>query len=224
MDLNRHRLATSGTEPRPSGSAFPDERGAAVLECALCALLMAPLLLGLAGVGLALVRDIQVNQVARDAGHMFAMGIDFSPTQTVNRNLLLRISRSLGITENSPSKAIILTKVQFVTELDCDKCTNVGRYAISKRVVLGDSANIKSSFGEPQQPDSSGDVPPDVILKNAADCVAPFTPALANLWQTQWTRNKQNGQVAYIAEVVVRSSDLAWTGFAGPYTKATAIF
>ena len=191
---------------------------------------MAPLLLGVTGVGLALVRDIQVQQVARDAGHMYAQGIDFSPVQTGNRNLLMRIARSLGITETSPSKAIILTTVRFVTSIDCkaggysNGCANQGSYAISKRVVLGDSVNIKSAFGQPPAMDSSGNVQQSVILNDARDRVDPFSPAIAALWQAQWTANQQNGQLAYVSEVIVTSSDLAWTGFAGSYTTAAAIF
>ena len=63
-----------------------NEKGNAYLEFVLVAsFFFVPIILGMITVGIAVVRNFQVNQLTRDVGHMMAGGVDFS--QQSNQNL-----------------------------------------------------------------------------------------------------------------------------------------
>lgn len=54
------------------------QRGASVIEFAFITFTLVPLLIGAGVVGVNLVRTLETEQLARDAGHMYARNIDFS--------------------------------------------------------------------------------------------------------------------------------------------------
>lgn len=203
------------------------ESGSSLIEFALCCLVMMPLFMGTCGVGLALIRQIMVSQVSRDAARMYAKGIDFSTSQSANRLLITRIAKGLGITQTSPGKVVIWTGVTYITKSDCQaaslndaQCTNLNRCVMTKRIRLGDG-NLPSELGEPVQVDAAtGAINRNSYLTNTANRTAYFPPAIAQFWSNQ----NQSGLVAYVAEVRVASTDLQWTGFAGQYTTALSLF
>src|SRR5579875_3756617 len=84
-----------------------NERGTAVVEFAFCfALFWVPLFLGSIVIGFNLIRAVQVTQVCRDAGHMYAGGIDFS--QSTYQNLFVSLAIGLNMSTNGGNGVEIL--------------------------------------------------------------------------------------------------------------------
>ena len=65
------------------------------MEFCLISVVWVPLLLGTVSLGFDLIRAIQVSQVCRDAGHMWAYGVDFRQTQ--NQGLLANLAKPLNV-------------------------------------------------------------------------------------------------------------------------------
>src|ERR1035438_3479413 len=80
------------------------QKGSLFVEFVLVvALVMVPLLLGTMVVGFNLIRSIQVNQINRDAGHMFARGVDFSSDSNgqIDRSILFQMAPRLQVTTSA---------------------------------------------------------------------------------------------------------------------------
>jgi hypothetical protein len=115
------------------------EEGSSVLEFALIStFLFIPLLLVIATVGLSILESIHVVELNRDAGHMFARGVDFS--QSANVNLLLELAGGLNITSNSGDGVIILSEI--------DASSN-GQAVCSRQLVVGNGSLHASDFATP---------------------------------------------------------------------------
>src|SRR5580658_1461175 len=88
-------------------------RGGATVEFSLVLLVLIPLLLGAGVVGVNMVRTLQTIQLARDAGHMYARGVDFS--QPGNQTILLQIGQSVGLATGSSGSAVVtLSSLTYV--------------------------------------------------------------------------------------------------------------
>src|SRR5215475_1405592 len=100
------------------------QNGVAIIEFSFVMLVLVPLTLGTTAVGLNLLTSLATVQVARDAGHMYAKGTDFS--QPGNQTILMALASSLGLTTNvSTSKA--LTILSAVTYIDKAMCASAGK-------------------------------------------------------------------------------------------------
>src|ERR1039458_4795536 len=101
------------------------QRGIAYIEFAFSLLVLIPLLLGVAGIGLSMHRQMQTVQLTRDAGHMFARNVDF--TQTGNQQILSSVAGMLNLTatggvvgtSGSGSSVVILSTVRYVDVTAC---------------------------------------------------------------------------------------------------------
>ena len=67
------------------------QRGGSSIEFAFIVLTLVPLLLGTGATGVNMIRTLQTAQLARDAGHMFARGVDFSLTRKQDHSGLPRL-------------------------------------------------------------------------------------------------------------------------------------
>ncbi len=178
-------------------------RGSSLLEFVLAAsFVFLPLLAGTASVGMSMVRSIDVVALNRDAGHMFAEGVDFS--QPANRNILLVIAGTLGITNTGGNGVIILSEIDG---------TGTNTAVCARQYVIGNAALRASSYVNPSSSllDSSGAV---TNLNDPSANAAAFTPAVMPM---------NAGDVAYLAETFVSTSTYDWTGFltgTGVYTKS----
>src|SRR5271157_1627208 len=88
------------------------QKGSMFVEFVLVmALVLVPLLLGTMVVGFNLIRSIQVNQVNRDAGHMYARGVDFSSDSTglADRAIIFQMAPKLTVTTSSGVEVMILS-------------------------------------------------------------------------------------------------------------------
>ncbi|HEX4168217.1 MAG TPA: TadE/TadG family type IV pilus assembly protein [Bryobacteraceae bacterium] len=198
------------------------EAGSAMLEFCLCIVILMPLLLGLCGGGIALVRQIELTQTSRDAGHLYSKGIDFS--QAANQALIVKIADSLNFGGMSPSGGIYLSTVTYITSADCvaggfpNGCANQKHYVITHQIKIGNPA--PSSIGLAVNPDSGGNVSEATYLNNSKDQVLSFSSDIGNLW----TNLNEDGQLAYVSEASVQSSDLAWTGYFNNWLTAISYF
>ncbi|MGB9455691.1 MAG: TadE family protein [Bryobacteraceae bacterium] len=146
-------------------------RGGAYIEFAFSLLVLVPLMLGVIGLGLNMLLQMQTVQLARDAGHMFARNINF--TLAGNQQLLAAIAGPLGMTAGSGvsgltgstagNSVVILSEVRYMDVSACalagfttigsggtpTGCTNYGNWVFSERLVIGNAGLRTSNLGTP---------------------------------------------------------------------------
>ena len=184
------------------------QRGNELIEFALVATLLLPLLFGTVVVGLNLGRSIQVTQVSRDAGHMYARNVDFSAP--ANQALIERLAQGLDIHATGGSGVVILSTVTFIGQAQCTAaglssgaCANLNYPVIINRIVIGNSSARSSAFGAPNPEliDGSGNV--DDYMTNTSARADGFNSVLA----------LQPGDLAYVSEVFASSSSYGMPGY-----------
>jgi hypothetical protein len=194
-----------------------NERGSAFVEFAFSTLVWVPLLLGLIGIGTELIREIEVTQVCRDAAHMSAYGVDF--TQSSSQQLILQAAPStLGLAQTGGNGAIILSTIRMISEADCQSgnlsdqaCTNLNQAVFQSQIVIGNSQSYQSSFGTP----NASTVSQSTMLTSPSERVPLILQFLPSMTA---------GQTAYVGEVFLNNSDLAWTGIGGSVIASQSIF
>ena len=136
-------------------------RGGACIEFAFCTMVLVPLLLGTGATGINMILTLQTIQVARDAGHMYARGLDFS--QPGNQTILANLGSTLGLstTAGSGSAVVILSKLTYVDNAACSAagavdshgnpsgCTNLTKWVFTQRLEIGNSSVRTSNIGSP---------------------------------------------------------------------------
>jgi hypothetical protein len=141
-----------------------NEKGNAYIEFVLVAsFFFVPLILGMITVGIAVLRNFQVNQLTRDVGHMMAKGVDFS--QQTNQNLIVNdLANGLSLQANSGNVAgsnsgngvLVLSVFESLTA-SCG-CLNAGHIVVVERIVIGNNTLYTTPFGNPNSINSSGQV------------------------------------------------------------------
>jgi hypothetical protein len=191
------------------------ERGSAMVEFTLAtSLFLAPLLFGTMVIGQNLIREMEVTQVCRDAGHMHSYGVDFS--LPANQNLLVNIARGLSFQTSSGNGVVILSTLTYVDSNDCiaggyqpngSSCANFNHTVITRRIVVGNASVKASSFGTPNASliDSSGNVSPAGYLNNTSTRADGFASLVA----------LTSGQYSYLSEMYVDTPDLSWWSYLG---------
>jgi hypothetical protein len=138
-----------------------NSRGVSSLEFAFASLTLVPLLLGTGVVGINMTRTLETIQLARDAGHMYARGVDFS--QPGNQTILQNLGATLGLssTLNTGTAVVILSALVYVDNNLCiaagavdannnpSGCTNLDKWVFTQRVVIGNPAVRQSNLGSP---------------------------------------------------------------------------
>lgn len=181
------------------------ERGSSLIEFLLCtSLMIIPLLLGTAVVGLNLVREIQVTELCRDAAHMYSEGIDFTVSSNVTQ--LLKIAQGLNITATGGNGVIIMSTITLLDSTQCaaggysSGCSNVNKTVFLRQVVVGNSTLYKSAFGTPTVDSSNSDNVTNYYTDPTAVATG-FSPNVMTM---------SAGQYVYIAEVYFTTPELSW--------------
>lgn len=182
-------------------------RGAALVEFALVATILLPLLFGTVNLGFNLSRSVQVSQVVRDIGHLYVRNLDFS--LTASNDLAVRLASGLGMTANGGDGVLILSRVMYITDAQCTDggvslgaCTNNNKPVVTQRFVIGNSGLRASAFATPASnivlaADDSGsgfkkgEILPVDYLTNTTAAAAGFTSVLAGM---------TGGEAAYVVE------------------------
>jgi len=136
-------------------------RGISTFEFAMSLMVLVPLILGTGAIGVNLIRTMQTVQLARDAGHMYAKGVDFS--QEGNQAILGTIGNSMGLNTvaDTGTAIVILTALTYVDSNTCiaagaatngvpnGTCVNLGKWVFAQRLTIGNSSLRTSNFGSP---------------------------------------------------------------------------
>jgi hypothetical protein len=200
-------------------SSRGNPRGNALVETALVvSLVFIPMALGVATVGLNGIRAIQANQINRDAGHMFARGVDFSGSTNglVDRAIIFQMAPSLRITSSSGTAVLILSSVEYLNSATTcpSPCNNLGHVVFTQQITLGNSSLRASSFGT--VPAASMDATTFKVTNQTTDTSVRADGVLTYLAMS-------DGDIAFVAETYFSSADLARSGFpspAGTYARA----
>ena len=143
-------------------------KGVSSLEFAFVLLTLVPLLLGTGVIGINMIRTLGTVQLARDAGHMYARGLDFS--QPGNQTILATVGSNLGLsaTAGSGQAVVILSALTYVDKNACaaagkvdgsgnpSGCTNYQKWVFTQRLTIGNSNVRTSNFGSPLTSGPSG--------------------------------------------------------------------
>ena len=136
-------------------------RGVSSVEFAFVLLTLTPLTLGTGVIGINMIRTLATVQLARDAGHMYAHGLDFS--QPGNQTILATVGSNLGLsaTGGSGQAVVILSALTYVDLNACtlagavdshgnpSGCTNYQKWVFTQRLVIGNPAVRTSNYGSP---------------------------------------------------------------------------
>jgi hypothetical protein len=183
------------------------DRGNTILEFAILATFLVPMLTGAFTLGMALTKSIQVGNVARDAVVLMVRattepqsGFDLSLPQ--NQRIIVRTARGLGMdlnAQNDPNPSgngvVILSKVVMVGPAECSvgivpapagappwnasNCPNFGSYAFAYRVVIGNGSRWTSVIGNPGAPvQTNGTILASDIASNSSDRVSNFSSTI----------------------------------------------
>jgi hypothetical protein len=195
--------------------------GVAIVEFSFGLIVLIPLLIGTTAVGLNLVRSLSTIQLARDAGHMYARGSDFS--QPGNQSVLVTIGSNVGLTtSSSTSNAVVnLSTITYVDTAMCASagkvdahgapsgCTNYSQWVFTQRLTIGKSSIRPSTFGSPitsganpvTVDSTTGKISLNDQVTNAGD-VASYSAGIIPYSKVGTTvTGLPSGQIIYIAEV-----------------------
>lgn len=182
-----------------------NRRGQSVIEFALVLPLMVLMLTGTVTAALVFERQMTVVQISRNAGNMFARGVDF--TKTANQEVLLRAADGLGMTTGAGTGVIYLSRIEKAP----DGSANAGKLIVTERYVIGDTSISASKIGTP---DDSIWPDPDKPLPHG-DVQSPDSETTAraeSLPAVLLTKMPDNG-AAFVAEVFHRPSGLIFAQF-----------
>ncbi len=185
-----------------------------------------PLFLGACQFGFELIQAVQVTQVCRDAGHLYAYGINF--VQSSNQYLLASFAPNLGVdpTGVGGTSVVILSTVNYVSTADCQAggytstCPNYGQIVFTNQVVVGNQSIHSSAYGTPTT-DAYGNVaagtPSTSGYLNASSALVKNFPGIT------LSTGTSGQQYAYISEMYSKASGLSWF-FSGPDWVNSASF
>ena len=204
------------------------QRGSEMIEFAIFASLMAPLLLWMFIGGMNLIRLIQCTAITRDIGNLYIHGVDYSTyaaqstASTLATSYNLQIGSSFTGNESSNSSNggnvyVILSEVMYVGATSCSAlpstttCTNQGKYVYLQYINFGNSSvkingsGVSSSIGSAP---TASMTPYGTITDYLTDSGA--VAANAGNFITL-----ADGQVAYAVEAWYASPDLGFSAYPG---------
>jgi hypothetical protein len=173
------------------------QSGNSLIEFALGFALLLPLYVWMLVYGLDLKRLMEVSQVSRDAGHMYARGVDFSLPG--NQDVLVRLAAGMNMTRTGGAGVVILSRVLKVGSQECTdggiavaSCTNLGQTVFTQRIVIGNVSLHASKIGTPPGAllQSDGSISPADYLTKTAARSSNFSSIL----------NLADGEIAYVSE------------------------
>ena len=208
----------------PRVSPRAREKGSTILEFAIVSIVLVPLFFGMVGSGIILGRSIEVVQICRDLGHMYAKGIDFS--QVANQNIAVTLATGTGMTTNGGNAVVILSQVILVYQADCNAgnhpadCGNLNKNVFISRIVIGNASLRASNYGTPSAGivNASGNIAATDYLTNSSAVANNIGNELSAAGLTL-----VQGDVVWMTEVHATSPDVSFLGSSGStgiYAKA----
>jgi Flp pilus assembly protein TadG len=198
---------------QPRHSCRGSQRGSTLVEFALCAIFLVPILAGTFTIGLALVKAIQVRMVCRNANVLVVRGINLAAADKQR----LIVKAAAGLRMNIPGTwnpdpngkgVIILSRVLRVGDSEClaaglqpnaGNCPNWGSYVITNRITFGNASQLTSTVGTPfSARDANGDISLNDYVTDTANRASGFPGILA----------LEMGSFVYISEASFDVSEL----------------
>jgi hypothetical protein len=196
-----------------------NSRGISSIEFAFGMLVLLPLFLGTGVTGINMIRGLQTVQLARDAGHMYARGLDFS--QPGNQTVLVNLGSNLGLssTAGQGNAVVILSALTYVDKNACaavgdvdsngnptSACTNYTKWVFTQRLEIGNTSIRTSNYGSPLTSgptgvtlSSSGQISQQQYVTKAG-AVANFSGVNPYEVVNGTVEGLPSGQVLYVAE------------------------
>ena len=215
-----------------------NRKGGAAIEFAFVLLVLIPLLLGAGAMGVNMVRTLETIQLARDAGHMYARGIDFG--QPGNKTILEELGGNLGLnsTASASSAVVTLSALTYVDKGQCaavgaidgsgnptSSCTNYQKWVFTQRIQIGNPSYQVYGVGSPLTSGptgvtinaTTGKISQSDYVKKAG-AVATFSAINPYSVTNNIASGLPSGQVLYIAEAGAQ----AWK--VPPFTGANSTY
>jgi Flp pilus assembly protein TadG len=211
-----------------SSETFAGLRGGATVEFALILLVLVPLLLGTGVVGVNMIRTLQTVQLARDAGHMYARGVNFS--QPGNQTILMQLGQSVGLQAGSAGSAVVtFSSLTYVDTAACasvgavnsngvptSACTNFHDWVFTQWMVIGNAALRRDGIGSPLVSgptgvtvnSTTGQITPAQYVTRAG-AVATFSSINPYADVNGTVTGLPSGQFLYVAEAGVQGFSMA---------------
>jgi len=195
--------------------------GVSIVEFSFVLLVLLPLFLGTIEVGLNMVGTLQTVQLARDAAHMYARGVDF--TLVGNRQIIVKLGQTIGLSTSTGAgqgnALVILSQLKYIDKAQCNAyglpndaggnpigCTNLTKWVFAQRITLGNTSMRMSTFGSPitSGPNgvtiaSDGTISLGDQVQNSND-VATFTGVNPYSVVNGTVTGLPSGQVLYLTE------------------------
>ena len=216
------------------------QSGQEMVEFALVAVLLVPMLIGAFVVGMNLIRSIQCNQVCRDLDSMYIHGGDFSTyplqqeAQRLAQGLNLQIGGSFAGNQqsnaaNAGNGLVTVTQIMWIgstTSANCvavtaAKCTNANSFVYTQQIQFGNgtlaNANAVTLGQCPAAIMNTSGVVQDYVTNAQAQIAGSAQANLQSLWQVGngTTTPLTDGQVVYIVETYFQSPDLSVGSLSG---------
>lgn len=227
------------------------EAGQEIIEFALMAMFLVPMLLGTFVVGMNIIKNLQANQVVRDLDDIYIHGGDFSTypmqqlAQRLGQGLNLQFpafpSGTLNVQANTGSSGdglVWVSQVMYIgatTDPNCvsvgaANCTNHDSFVFTQRIVFGNSSLNSvhpSALGDPTGATiATGGNVQNYVTDSNAQLSSSGEAALTSLWQT--TSNGQtpltDGQVVYVVEGYFQTPTLSLGNFTSNGVYARSFF
>lgn len=213
------------------------ERGSSVLEFAIIAMSLILMMLGVGVFGVNMIRVQQTEQVAMEAGQLFAAGLDLS--QPGNQTILTTIASDLGLssTAGQGNAVVILSALTYVDQAACaaageitssgnpsSGCVNYGQWVFSMRLTIGNTSVRPGNIGSPLTSgptgvtiNSDGTIPLSEYTTQAGD-VANFSAISPYSDVGGVVSGLPSGKFIYIAEVAANSFQMfPWSNAGATY-------
>jgi Flp pilus assembly protein TadG len=210
-----------------------------MLEFTMLTPVWLPLLLGTMFIGSAMIRGLQVTQVARDAASMYCRGVDFSTgAGTDSANILAKVTQELGTITSSGTGVVIFSTLTYVGNSVCAmagstyhdnsvppqhtaNCSNYGKFVFTQRYIVGNTSLRSSDFGAPAAGDVDStkqyNIPITKYVIHSSD-VSTFN--LLPVPLENGTDGYQSGQPIYVVEVFFSGTAMAGYTQGGSYSYA----
>jgi hypothetical protein len=185
--------------------------GGAALEFALVAPFLVSMIVGTMMYGIELVKELELQQIARDTASMSARGTNFN--STANQALVARLGQELswpnsGLSTTSPGVVYVST-IEYL-DSTCNGvmpvCKNAGNWVFLRSTAFGNTTFRSSNFGAPaaclpgclDSTKTDGSLNANDTLNNSQALVKNFTYLGT---PSNQVAGFQPGQPAYLVEV-----------------------
>ena len=204
------------------------EDGTAIVEFGISAPFLLLMSIGVFVVGMMIDRHLTLSQVVRNAGNMYARGVDFASSQ--NKNFIVDAATGLDLRLTGGSTAVYMSRLTRVpSDAICDTgsgpryCNNNGQIVITQRYMLGDlgGTNMHSRLGSPtlfvDENGNSATEGDHVDYYDLTDARATGAPGAVS-----GPGGLAENELLYVVEIVHRPVSLSFPGIAAPemmYTR-----